>query len=94
MRIFFSLNKKQLKKKNFAYTCSVRKNEGKNDTRASETKNTSYVFAPIGKQPSTRSADPIATSCGRVSNFHWQLVRSAAIVSNHSQSLRDVGRLR
>lgn len=70
MRFFFSLNKKQLKKKNFAYTCSVRKNEGKNDARASETKNTSYVFAPIGKQPSTRSADPIATSCGRVSNFH------------------------
>lgn len=42
MRIFFSLNKKQLKKKNFAYTCSVRKKRG--EKRRSRIRNKEYFL--------------------------------------------------
>ena len=54
------------------------------------------VLNKLVNKQATNGASGIDRSdrCGQVSNFHWQLVRFAAVVSNHSQSFRDVGRSR
>lgn len=93
--LFFSLTRKEKKiekwknKIDFVYIPVQR---GENYARASETKDTSYVFAPIGKQTSTRSADPIAAAgCPTFTDNSLALPPWFRIIHSHCATSVDCG---